>query len=99
MGALPSSSAWLFRGEVQALGVGLGGPQSVQHFQLHCTPAGVSEKVVIPLKSQNGKALGRTLGLTPGHIFALLDCQEKEHFGYLCCCEGGASHTRCLHFL
>lgn len=70
--------------EVQALGVGLGGPQSAQHFQLHCTPAGVSVEGMIPLQSQNGRASGRTLDQTPGHIFALLDWQEKEHVGYLC---------------
>lgn len=84
LGALSSSSAWLFRGEVQALEVRLGGSQSVQHFQLHCTPAGVSVEGVILLQSQNGRAFGRTLDQTPGHIFALLDWQEKEPFGYLC---------------
>lgn len=65
-------------------GLGRVALKSVQHFQLRCTPAGVSVKGVIPLPSQNGRASGRTLDQTPGHIFALLDWQEKEHFGYLC---------------
>lgn len=85
------------------LGIGLVGPHSVWHFQMHPTSAGVSGEGVLPLQSQNGRALGKTLDQT---LATFLLCWAAKRWNFLVTCVdwnsdcmGGASCRRCFHSL
>lgn len=80
----PPPQPHLFLEKLRCGGVGLVGPPSVQHFQLNCTSAGGVRGRDAPTSEPKWQSIGQHAGPDPSHIFALLGCQEMEHFGHLC---------------
>lgn len=103
LGALPSSSAHSPPWRTAGLGFGLVGPQSTQHFHLHCISAGISGEGCFYYRAKMAEhwagcwtrswAHSCSVGLPRcGTFWSPVLIRTLDY-------KGGASHRRCLHSL